>query len=165
MNDAQGFQVFSWLSTYLETPINADEIQQVLSFCLIWNLFESKVCGCSANPTKIMDAVASLPSEKKQVTHFQISLDFFRSRYFPNGHEDPRFTDLNFRSADNECLARSVLNGSSSDPTAVIQCLLLVVWRLRNNLFHGMKDLSHLTDQNENFEHANKILTSFLDLH
>ncbi len=166
MSDTQEFQVFSWLSSYLQTPINRDEIQQVLNFCLMWNLFESKVFDCSADPNKIKDAVANLSSDKKlHVTAFENSLEYFRSRYFANGQESQRYADLKFRANDSEPLVRNVLDGSSSEPTEVIQCLLLVVWRLRNNLFHGMKGLSHLTGQNENFEHANNVLARFLEIH
>ena len=43
--------------------------------------------------------------------------------------------------------------------------LLMIVWRLRNNLFHGAKWAYGLRDQRENFTHANSVLMRLLERH
>ena len=43
--------------------------------------------------------------------------------------------------------------------------LLMIVWRFRNNLFHGAKWAYQLRDQRENFTQANSILMRMLEQH
>ncbi len=54
---------------------------------------------------------------------------------------------------------------SSEDPTAeqVIASLFLIIQRLRNNLFHGIKEAKFLSEQEKNFKMANQAIAKFLD--
>lgn len=46
------------------------------------------------------------------------------------------------------------------NPRDRILALLIIVWRLRNNLFHGAKWAYGLRDQRENFDDAHPIIFS-----
>ncbi len=90
---------------------------------------------------------------------------YFRNRYFANGEVTHHFQHLNLRQSDHPDLVRSVIGGESDTPRDKVLCLLMIVWRLRNNLFHGEKWAYHLRDQLDNFTHANKVLMRVLESH
>ncbi|MBP1872023.1 steroid 5-alpha reductase family enzyme [Ensifer adhaerens] len=58
-----------------------------------------------------------------------------------------------------------VLDGSDNDPRDWLLTALIIVWRFRNNLFHGEKWTHHLQDQRANFTHANGLMMSLLERH
>ena len=51
------------------------------------------------------------------------------------------------------------------NPVAVRAALLLIVHRLRNNLFHGPKWSYGIADQRANFDNANLVLMATIDMY
>jgi site-specific DNA-cytosine methylase len=49
-------------------------------------------------------------------------------------------------------------------PVHVLQALLLIVLRLRNNLFHGEKWAYGIAGQRQNFQHACAVMMATMDL-
>lgn len=92
-------------------------------------------------------------------------LAYFRQRYFANGQFTRHFAHLHLRPADQPEVVRSVLDGSNDDPRDRLLTVLMVVWRFRNNLFHGEKWAYQLQDQLPNFTHANAVLMRLLERH
>jgi hypothetical protein len=62
-------------------------------------------------------------------------------------------------------LVRSIIDGSSNDPSLRVATVFIVIFRYRNNLFHGVKWSYELADQLENFTNANKALMTALEHH
>ncbi len=56
-----------------------------------------------------------------------------------------------------------VLLGKEEDQTAIIKALILIIYRYRNNLFHGEKEIASLPNQQENFDYANNFLMTCLE--
>jgi len=56
----------------------------------------------------------------------------------------------------------SVLLGEANGKGAVLLALLIIIYRLRNNLFHGLKTLDILNDQVENLKTATYCLSIVL---
>ncbi|HEX8678690.1 MAG TPA: hypothetical protein VF683_01920, partial [Chthoniobacterales bacterium] len=56
------------------------------------------------------------------------------------------------------------LSGARDGDADVLKTLLLIILRLRNNLFHGVKWQYLLYDQFENFTHANAVLMPAIEL-
>ena len=79
------------------------------------------------------------------------------------GSFNHRFAHLNFRPNDRQALVEVVLLGNEQTPTEVIKALLIITFRLRNNLFHGLKWAHEMRDQQSNFEQATSVLTKVLD--
>lgn len=52
-----------------------------------------------------------------------------------------------------------------NEPAAVLTALLLIVHRLRNNLFHGPKWSYGIADRRANFDNANLVLMAAMDMH
>ena len=60
---------------------------------------------------------------------------------------------------------RRVLNGEDGALENIAATVLIIVYRFRNNLFHGLKWSYNLQGQLENFMHANKALKRAVELH
>ena len=74
---------------------------------------------------------------------------------------------LNFRENLNEEKALNKIvdtfNNSSPKLENIILSIGYIVYRLRNNLFHGLKPFTTLKGQNKNFKMSNNFLIEFID--
>ena len=79
------------------------------------------------------------PRLQPRAAHLAAPLAYFQNRYVdPNGSFTYRFDRLNPKGAERQPI-EAMLRGQAQDPTAVLTGLLITVYRLRNNLFHGEK--------------------------
>jgi len=46
---------------------------------------------------------------------------------------------LHFKSADHKELVENVLQGNTKDEADILSAILIIIYRLRNNFFHGKK--------------------------
>jgi hypothetical protein len=90
---------------------------------------------------------------------------YFRDRYVGKSGVTHRFGHLNLRNGDMPDLVRQTL--MSKEPTAldVAATVLTIIYRYRNNLFHGVKWSYELRGQLENFAHANTGLMKAIEIH
>jgi hypothetical protein len=93
---------------------------------------------------------------------------YFKDRYFPNGVMDEKFQTFKFgRNENNGRIYKEFIQNKLCDSTPSIkdkiQSILYIAFRLRNNLYHGEKDVSTLYDQNENFKQINLFLMEVID--
>ena len=147
------------------SDLSEKERQAILHFSLLWSLFEARAFKNRASS----HAILSLSHEWQtqgwiDIADFQDSLEYFRKRYFANGQPTNCFNGLNLRVNDNPELVRSVLNRQTDNPADCIAVVLIVVYRLRNNLFHGMKWAYGISGQFENFTNANSVLLHILPI-
>ena len=61
-------------------------------------------------------------------------------------------------------LARGVLAGDLSDANNAVHALLLIAHRIRNNLFHGEKEVATLHSQADLFRAVNSLLATYLNV-
>ena len=66
------------------------------------------------------------------------------------------------RNCDYKFVKRILLHGSD-DSSETIKAIILIIYRYRNNLFHGEKEIDLLPNQAEGFIRANKFLIACLD--
>lgn len=138
----------------------------ILDFVLVWTLFEAKVMDNRAQVDRICakvdqwDAAGSLDAEQ-----YAVELAYFRRRYFARGDFTDRFHALNLRPADQPDLVRAVISSLNDEPRDRVLTVLLIVWRFRNNLFHGGKWAYWLRGQRGNFTHACKVLMKVIERH
>jgi len=166
------FDAVNWFSQFSAsgTPIDASELQPILEFTLIWNLFERETCDRFVRITAVRDHV-NRASNRGQLHReaFEPYLSFFRSRY-PSYNEEEFLADhlLSGRrrhvagDLEDIALLRDVLAGISTDTNNVVYALLFIVYRVRNNLFHGEKDVYTLHLQRDLFEAINSLLSTYL---
>jgi hypothetical protein len=135
----------------------------ILHFSLLWSLFEAKALQTDASARKILSLVNEWSAQGRlKAQGFEPSLDYFRQRYFQEGTATTYFDGLRLRKGDNPDLVCEVLRGNNNNPVDAVAVVLIVTYRLRNNLFHGTKWAYGIQDQRSNFERANEALMSAL---
>lgn len=166
---ATAFDEKCWIEQHQYFPtIDENKLKSVFYFSLIWNLFEKKCCGQFAR-------IEKHPEELSRQLHCKINYGllneiycYFKNRYIENGSIKQIFKNFKFaRNADDnnefkrkvqECLLKI-----EPEPGEKLEALLLIAFRLRNNLFHGTKEVARLYEQNENFYQINRLLTAVIE--
>jgi hypothetical protein len=138
----------------------------IFDFSFLWSLFEAKVMGGFATVHRIRERIDEWTvGGALEAELYDGELAYFRARYFAGGALTYHFPHLHLRPADYPELVESVISGANNDPRDRMLALLMIVWRLRNNLFHGAKWAYGIADQRENFQHANAVLMRLLEKH
>jgi hypothetical protein len=157
-----------WLTRHIPgfADLEPEEREAIMHFTLLWSLFEARALNRAASSGAI-DALARRLVRDRRVDAegFAEPLVYFRNRYFQKGIPTHHYNFLNLRRNDQPDLVRAVLGGNNETFADYLSVLLIVVYRLRNNLFHGEKWVYGLRAQRANFEHVNKILMSTLALY
>jgi len=152
-----------WLEQHVMgfEDLPGEDRHAIFCFALLWSLFEAKALNARASAQALLALVHEKAAEGRlnpQV--FMGCLAYFRARYFADGRFTAHFDGLNLRRNDNPELVRHVLNGTNNDPADSVAATLIIVYRLRNNLFHGIKWAYGIQGQRQNFEQANDALMS-----
>jgi hypothetical protein len=143
-----------------------EERNAIMQFSLLWSLFEARTLETSGDADSIL-AVSRRWANKGLLTGetFKHELAYFRKRYRADKGFTYRFNYLNLRRSDKRDLVERVLKGETADLAEVTAALLIIVYRLRNNFFHGVKWAYEIRDQLENFNHGNSVLMQAIELH
>ena len=157
-----------WLDTrapgFRELP--EPDRHAIYDFALLWSLFEAQVMDGRAQADRIRDRVDQWTVDGTlNADQFGAELGYFRARYYGEDGFTYRFEHLNLRDRDHPDMVAAVISGANDEPRDRILALLMIVWRLRNNLFHGAKWAYQLREQQENFSHANAVLMRLLENH
>lgn len=138
----------------------------IFNFTFLWSLFEAQVMGNFARADLIYAKVDGWrDAGTLYADRYAPELAYFRQRYFANGAFTNHFPHLHLRPADQPAVVQSVLDGSNNDPRDQLLTVVMIVWRFRNNLFHGEKWAYQLQGQLSNFTHANAVLMRILEEH
>lgn len=142
-----------------------DERAAIMHFLLLWSLFESEALHANASASSILALVHKWASNGRlNIAPFAMNLAYFRNRYFNQGVFTEYFQGLNLRQNDSPDLVGAVLKGENTNDADTVSALLIIVFRLRNNLFHGIKWAYGIRNQLDNFTNANTALMAALDL-
>lgn len=136
-------------------------IEVVADFTLIWNLFEGVECSTKRG-IRQFDQFVNEVSDQISDTLLKELLLFWKFRYVADGDTNDRFDRLTFRRNDQRELVADVLLERNDSTNDIILALLIIVYRLRNNLFHGLKTIDHLNNQRENLSHAIEVLQTLI---
>jgi hypothetical protein len=149
---AQHFDAHAWARASLrDAPkLQPDTLATVAGFTFIWNLFEGVACNGSAS-VPALDRVAGEieRSPALPLREVEQSIAFYRFRYIKENELQQRFYGLNFRAPDRQELVEAVLKGENTSLHATLLALLIIAYRIRNNLFHGLKSVHIWDDQAE----------------
>lgn len=139
------------------------EHEALQRFTLLWTLFEAQVLESNASVRKIAEVVEQLGPQAFEVDWFQEQLVYFQDRYIEDGNTNYRFEHLHLRNNDNPEHVKSVLLGENIDIKAQLIACLTIVYRFRNNFFHGLKWAYGLQEQFDNFTHSANLLKKCLE--
>lgn len=144
--------------------LSNEEREAIFHFSLLWSFFEAESLGTNASANAILSLTQSWASQGRlKLEPFENSLVYFRSRYFANSAPTEHLYGLSLRANDSPGLVHSMLRGEALPPSDTVAALLIVVYRLRNNLFHGAKWAYGIRGQIGNFNHANAVLMAALE--
>ena len=157
-----------WLSKHAPGfhELTDQERSAISDFTFLWSLFEARIMDGFARSDGILQKVDEWNAANiLAIELYQAELAYFQDRYFSNGHFTYHYDHLHLRERDHCGIVRSVLDGSNNSDRDCLIAVLMIVWRFRNNLFHGAKWENELKDQLSNFTHANSVLKKTLELH
>ena len=153
--------VLEWINekiiTDKENKLIPEDVKNIMSFSLLWNLFESLCCNKNASISKIsklIDKKINLFNENDYIDIF----NYFMERY----QDNTKFNKLNLLNGS-EKLVKKVLKREYTDKNNKLKFIMYIIYRYRNNLFHGEKDMRYIKFQKENFEITNKFLMRFIE--
>jgi len=156
-----------WISKFYGNGLDlkVKGIERITNFTFLWNMFEAFACGTWADYEKINTAVdkmdASDPIDVKPY------VNYFRDRYFDKHGSTPLFNGLKFRPTGGDANAKAkvtdALTLKETNGVEVLKALLYILYRFRNNLFHGGKNVANIVSQIDNFIVANNLLIEILD--
>lgn len=159
-------QAIEWLKAKAPgfNQLSKDELNAVRDFSLLWTFFESRILNRSGSAAAICVTVDSWDAAGILVPDLlDEELVYFKQRYHPGGHFSHHFDGLHLRPRDRAPMVRGVLSGAETSPRQCFATALIIIFRYRNNLFHGEKWEYSLADQLGNFTNANRILMKVLD--
>jgi hypothetical protein len=142
-----------------------EEKEAIKNFCLLWSVCEGQFLNRNANTKKIRGAVNKLAKRGHlSLEAFRTAIDHFMTRYWDGKNKQftPLFYELRVAEDDQE-LVKKFIRGQLKDKAEILSALLIIVYRLRNNLFHGEKWTSGI--RNQPFRHANDVLMAVVDQH
>jgi hypothetical protein len=146
--------------------LNADERAAIRDFLFLWSFYEGTALNTSGGAAAIVADVNRLKEAGKlNLDSIAAPIEYFLSRYFNGNGLTYAYSMLHLRQNDMPHLVEAVLRKQSQDVAQILSAILIIVLRLRNNLFHGEKWAYGIKDQLNNFRNANAILMAVMDMH
>lgn len=141
--------------------LQKETVLEVGKFAILWNWFERSWCNNECNSTKIKCMANTIPIDVEKQAHLAEILN--QRRHL--------FRQLTMEYINDSLHPKKAIQSSNSDKEIMQQFIeqtgdeqtcgcLLVLYRIRNNLMHGMKLLEELDGQIELFRAATAVLES-----
>ena len=168
MPTASAFNATEWIAQNAlgGTELSGEAREAIASFTTMWNFFESTLCENRASVAAFERACKRFEPDQAPPATIQALNEcwaFRKSRYCTPDGFGHRFEGLHFRPNDRQAHVESVLAGNTTNPKHKLLALMIIVYRLRNNLFHGLKTLEVLNDQVQNLATASRCLAALLE--
>jgi hypothetical protein len=146
--------------------LSRQEREAIKDFSLLWSLYEGTILNTSGSANAIIRTVDSLKKRNKlKLEPFHPAIEHFLERYYDGADLTSAFHGLHLRPNDHPELVEKVVRCQSTDDVEILSALLIMVFRLRNNLFHGVKWSYGIRGQLENFRNANDLLMAVMEMH
>ena len=140
------------------------EFESISDFTFLWGLFEGTVLNCNCNMNVIREyAKNTCTNAKVRNPHVELYTGYLRDRYYSDGELSHHYQHLRFRSDKDQAEVKELLNNPNCSQAEKIIACFAIIYRLRNNLFHGEKWKYNLKDQHSNFHQANTFLRGVLE--
>lgn len=142
-----------------------DTREAVMHFSFLWSLFEFEAMDRQADGNALV-AIAGKWAEAGFLDNetFAEALRYFQGRYYRDGGFTHHFDFLNLPEGNHKELVKRVLMNDDAEHSEMVSAVLIVIYRFRNNLFHGEKWLYEIQGQADNFAHANAVLMQAIEL-
>jgi len=163
------FDVESWIKNTLPDASSLESVtlKAVEGFVILWNIFERSICSKKKNERNMVEAfqriTQNLPNTAKLEESVNKSLSFYQDRYVQGREMKPTFYNLHFQRSDRQDYVEAVLKGSVIEFSGKVLTLLIIAYRIRNNLFHGLKAVVEWNEQAENIAEASRVLSFMIE--
>ena len=132
---------------------------EVGRFAILWNCFERFKCDNACNPAKIKEVCQNIKIGKDKQAELARVLNIRRTWF---GQVIPEYVETGLYPGNarrNQEEDRHLMEAFMEQKEEDLRCgCLLVIYRIRNNLMHGLKCVEQLNDQLELFEAVNGVL-------
>lgn len=152
--------MLDWLSNRYSKSFEEEELSSIKNFALIWNIFEGNLCNSKFSIQTIENKINN---STFSISDFQDQIAYFKMRYADNNTINNRFYSLNFRKNDRIDFVKKVLLNSNKNTKDILLAITIIIYRLRNNLFHGLKNMYSIEGQRDNFMNSNLFLMKLID--
>jgi len=144
----------------------SDEEQALISeFSLLWSYFEAKLLNESASAKAILDLAREMEAAGQiDEEMLEQPINYFRKRYVAGGKFTPHHHHLHLRANDYPAMVEDMLFARNQSKADLLASALVIVYRYRNNLFHGPKWAYGIRGQSENFSTAISLMMRILEI-
>lgn len=155
---------YHWITNHLHVDLNKASLKPVLAFLLYWNTFEARLFERNFCTQSLKDDDVILLVDNKIVSD---SFAYAKKRYVSTkGNLKQTFDKLGFRNlsknnnkeTDDEKFVKEVLLDECPSCKKQLIAIIIIVYRLRNNMFHGEKSISEASRQTTLLKWACRIL-------
>lgn len=167
MQEYSEFSAHEWIATRLVSAehLNPVALKAVENFTLMWNVFEGLLCNNRANVKRLEIVAQEISSNHKCQSQMESLFRYYIDRYYNQTGFTDAFRTLNFRSGDREEEVAAILTCENPDFKSKVFALLIILYRIRNNLFHGLKSIDMLNRQAVNLNVACNALAIIIEAH
>jgi hypothetical protein len=139
-----------------------ETVDVISNFTLMWNFFEGVVCDNYAN-IRCLERLSEKISQGGSLSvDIEDAVRFWAARYLTGAEFNHLFQGLRFRPNDCRGHVEAVLRKEKTDPRSKLLAAMIIIYRLRNNLFHGLKTIDTLNDQIPNLTMACRSLAAIV---
>ena len=164
---ADTFDAYSWFTAKVPYGGDLDPLsyQTVASLAFLCAYFEEKAGSDRPQKETLRTCAERAAIHSPTSQPLQDALAFWTARYVePGGTLNYNFRcGMNWRKGDDRATVEAVLLGQTNAPADQAMALLTIAYRLRNNLFHGLKGWRDLNDQRQNLSVACVALAGVLE--
>jgi hypothetical protein len=143
--------------------LKRETVKVVSNFTLIWNLFEGVLCNNHARTQAFENLAIEIAQRALHSVEIEDCVRFWSHRYLTDTDFNNLFQSLNFRPRDLREHVEAVLRREKNDLRSQLLAVMIIIYRLRNNLFHGLKTIDTLNDQVPNLNMACRALAAIMN--
>jgi hypothetical protein len=157
------FKARDWLAAQVPAAagVTDQSWETVAGFALLWSLFEERLCGTEADKDEL-DNIASQYHAAALTEDMQAAYAYWHARYLTAVDAAARFDEL-FAWPQGRGDVHDILADANPTLQSQVFAQLMIVYRLRNNLFHGVKKIETFNDQRDNLLFASKVLAAIME--
>jgi hypothetical protein len=141
--------------------LKPETTELISDFTLMWSVFEAS----EGNDTELVQQIHNLSCRLAQdmpLDAVDDLVDYWANRYIRCDKAKEHSRYLKFRDRRQRALVMETLANPDANLQQKLESCLLIVYRYRNNMFHGLKSILRMNGQKENFIHAISLLQRVL---
>lgn len=139
--------------------LTLEERAAIKNFAFLWSYFEATCLKKSASASAIAQLCAEMAANGTlALRDYEPAIGYFCKRYFKDPDTTPEYDGLRLPNDGQRNMVLKAISDKNATDVEVLAGILVIIYRLRNNLMHGEKWAYGIRGQLSNFNHANNVL-------